>query len=70
MELRQAVSASLLARGGVLKVHTLRGTVNVKIPKNFQSGKKLLIPEQGFPVWNNPEQSGKLTLCLIARSQA
>ncbi|MAD61677.1 MAG: hypothetical protein CMH49_09255 [Myxococcales bacterium] len=70
LELRQAVSASLLARGGVLKVHTLRGTVNVKIPKNFQSGKKLLIPEQGFPVWNNPEQSGTLTLCLIARSQA
>ena len=70
VELRQAVSPSLLSRGGILKVQTLRGTVNVKVPENFQSGKKLLIPDQGFPTWNNPEQSGKLTLCLIARSQA
>ena len=68
VELHQAVSESLLARGGPLKVQTLRGTISVKVPKNFSSGKKLLIPDQGFPIWNNPEQNGKMTLCLIARS--
>lgn len=66
VELTQAVSAALLSRGGVLPIKTLRGSLNIKVPSNFQSGKKLLIPEQGFPIWSDPEKIGKLTVCLRA----
>lgn len=67
LELHQAVSESLLIRGGVLPIQSLRGTLNVKIPPNFQPGKKLLIPSQGLPLWGEPEQIGKLTLKLSIR---
>lgn len=66
VELTQAVSTALLSRGGVLPIKTLRGSLNIKVPSNFQSGKKLLIPEQGFPIWSDPEKIGKLTVCLRA----
>ncbi len=66
VELNQQVSADLLTRGGVLSIQTLRGPLNIKVPKNFQSGKKLMIPEQGFPLWSDPTQIGKLTVCLRA----
>ena len=66
VELTQAVSTELLSRGGVLPIKTLRGSLNIKVPPNFQSGKKLLIPEQGFPVWSDPQKIGKLIVCLRA----
>lgn len=66
VELTQLVSADLLSRGGVLPLKTLRGTLSVRVPKNFQSGKKLMVPDQGFPLWSDPHQIGKLTICLRA----
>ena len=66
VELTQLVSADLLARGGVLTIKTLRGSLNIRVPTNFQSGKKLMVPAQGFPLWSDPDQVGKLTICLKA----
>ena len=68
VELTQLVSADLLNRGGVLTLKTLRGELNIRVPQNFRSGKKLMVPDQGFPLWSDPTQLGKLTICLKAIS--
>ena len=66
LELQQGVSTELLSQGGVLPIKTLRGVINIKVPPNFRSGKKLLIPNQGLPTWGDPETVGSLTVCLRA----
>ena len=66
VELQQPVSTELLRTGGVLPIKTLRGSLNIKVPPSLNSGKKLKVPKQGFPVWSNPEQVGELVICLRA----
>lgn len=66
LELQQGVSADLLRRGGVLPIQTLRGIVNIKVPPDFRSGKRLLIPEQGLPMWGERGRNGDLTVTLRA----
>jgi DnaJ-class molecular chaperone len=66
LELQQAVSAQLLQSGGILPIQTLRGQVRIKVPPNFRSGGKLVIPKEGLPTWNEPDLLGSLTVCLRA----
>lgn len=66
LELQQGVSAQLLRTGGVLPIKTLRGQVRIKIPQNFRSGGKLMIPNEGLPTWNAPDEVGSLKVCLRA----
>ena len=66
LELQQAVSAQFLRHGGVLPIETLRGQVRIKVPPNFRSGGKLVIPNEGLPTWGDVELLGSLTVCLRA----
>jgi len=46
--------------GGKSLVKTLKGTVNINIPKGSDNGKTLRLPGMGMPVYNQPNRFGDL----------
>jgi curved DNA-binding protein len=52
--------------GGDLTINTLTGSVNIKIPKETQSGKSLRLKGMGMPVYLKKGESGSLFLKILA----
>lgn len=46
--------------GGEIKIQTLNGSVNLKIPPMAQSGKKFRLKEKGMPLLESPHKNGDL----------
>lgn len=50
--------------GGKIKLSTLKGTINLNIPKGSQNGKILRLQKMGMPLYGKPDEFGDLYVTL------
>ena len=46
--------------GGKTEIKTLKGKINITIPKETPNGKEVRLKKMGMPVFNKPEEFGDL----------
>ena len=46
--------------GGKTEIKTLKGKINITIPKEISNGKELRLKKMGMPIFNKPEEFGDL----------
>lgn len=66
-DLRTSLSVNLYTAilGGKSPLKTLKGTINVNIPKESQNGKVLRLQKMGMPVYGKAGESGDLYVKLV-----